>query len=189
MGIRPLKRAVFFDRDGVLNEAVVRGGKPYPPRSGDELRVVAGAAADLARLRALGLPLIVVTNQPDVARGTQDIRAIEAIHERLRRELPIDEVLACVHDDGDGCACRKPKPGLILEGAARHGVDASRSFMVGDRWRDIEAGQAAGCKTIWIDRGYRERGPSSPPDARVASLSEAVEWIFRQLRGEPLGKE
>ena len=189
MGIDPLKRAVFFDRDGVLNEAIVRDGKPYPPRSTAELRIMPGAAAGLARLHALGLPLIVVTNQPDVARGTQDQDAVDAIHTALRRQLPLDEVIACFHDDRDQCACRKPRPGLILEGAARCGADPRRSFLVGDRWRDIEAGQAAGCRTIWIDRGYRERGPSAPADARVASLPEAVEWILQQLREENFGKE
>ena len=189
MGIRPLKQAVFFDRDGVLNEAVIRDGKPYPPASADALRVTPGAAAGLGRLRSAGLPLVVVTNQPDVARGAQDRAAVDAIHERLRRELPIDHVLSCFHDDADGCACRKPKPGLILEGAARCGADPGRSFLVGDRWRDIEAGQAAGCKTVWIDRGYRERGPAAPPDARVATLDEAVAWILQQLREEGFGKE
>jgi D-glycero-D-manno-heptose 1,7-bisphosphate phosphatase len=189
MGIHPLKQAVFFDRDGVLNEAMVRDGKPYPPRSIGELRVTPGAAAGLARLRSLGLPLIVVTNQPDVARGTQELAAVKAIHDALRRELPLDEVISCFHDDRDECACRKPRPGLILEGAARCGADPRRSFMVGDRWRDIDAGQAAGCRTIWIDRGYQERGPSAPPDVRVASLPEAVDWILQQLRKEGFGKE
>ncbi len=182
MGIGPLSRAaVFLDRDGVLNEAVVRDGKPYPPPSAAEVRTVPGAAAALARLKALGLPLIVVTNQPDVARGTQTAEAVEAIHDRLRRELPVDDFLCCFHDDGDSCTCRKPKPGLILEGAARHDADPAQSFLVGDRWRDIDAGKAAGCRTVWIDRGYRERGPSAPPDARVASLDEAVGWIVNQL--------
>jgi D-glycero-D-manno-heptose 1,7-bisphosphate phosphatase len=188
MGIRPLTAAVFFDRDGVLNEAILRDGKPYPPRSPAELRIVAGAAADLARLKSLGLALVVVTNQPDVARGTGDIASVAAIHDQLRRELPIDDVIACFHDDRDLCGCRKPKPGLLLEGAARFGVELSRSFMVGDRWRDVEAGQAAGCKTVWIDCGYQERGPSRPADARVASLSEAVAWILQELRKETLGK-
>ena len=181
MGIGSLKRAVFLDRDGVLNQAVIRDGKPYPPQSEAQVEVVAGAAAALGRLKALGLPLIVVTNQPDVARGTQKAEAVEAIHRRLRRELPVDEFLSCYHDDADGCACRKPKPGLILEGAARYGADPARSFLIGDRWRDVEAGQAAGCRTIWIDRGYRERGPARPPDARVSSLEEAVEWIVGQI--------
>jgi len=192
MGIGPVKlgaggqgpgaggRAIFLDRDGVLNEAVVRDGKPYPPPSAAEVKIIPDAASALARLKQRGLPLIVVTNQPDVARGTQTLAAIEAINELLRRELPLDDFLTCAHDDADSCGCRKPKPGLILEGAARHGADPARSFMVGDRWRDIESGKNAGCRTIWIDRGYRERAPEAP-DARVASLTEAVEWILEHL--------
>jgi D-glycero-D-manno-heptose 1,7-bisphosphate phosphatase len=189
MGIRPLKRAVFLDRDGVLNEAVIRDGKPYPPDSAAEVEIVAGASAALHRLKALGLPLIVVTNQPDVGRGKQTLAAVEAIHARLRRELPVDDFLSCFHDDADRCSCRKPLPGLILEGAARHDADLARSFMVGDRWRDIDAGRAAGCRTIWIDPGYRERGPSEPPDAKVASLNEAVQWIVQRIQAEDNGTE
>jgi D-glycero-D-manno-heptose 1,7-bisphosphate phosphatase len=183
MGIGPLKPAVFLDRDGVLNEAVVRGGKPYPPDSAAETRVAPDAPAAIARLKDLGLILIVVTNQPDVARGRQTRAEVEAIHRRLRETLPLDDFLSCFHDDADACACRKPRPGLILEGAARHAVDPSRSYLVGDRWRDIDAGRAAGCRTIWIDRGYAERGPSQPPDATVASLAEAAEWIARDGAG------
>lgn len=187
MGVSALKRAVFLDRDGVLNEAVIRNGKPYPPQSVAEVRLVDGAAIALNRLKALGLPLIVVTNQPDVARGAQTAEAVEAIHRRIGGELPIDEFLSCFHDDEDFCECRKPKPGLILDGAAEYGVDLSLSFMIGDRWRDVDAGHAAGCLTIWIDRGYREAGPSRPPDARVGSLGEAVEWVIRRIDSEDNG--
>ena len=186
MGIGSLTRpAVFLDRDGVLNEAEVRDGKPYPPASAAEVRIVPDAPASLARLKAAGLPLIVVTNQPDVGRGTQSLEAVQAINRRLLLDLPLDDFLTCTHDDRDRCACRKPLPGLILEGAARHAADPCRSFMIGDRWRDIDAGRAAGCRTVWIDRGYRERGPSEPPDARVRSLAEAVTWILSQLDSEP----
>jgi len=190
MGIGPLKRAVFLDRDGVLNESLVRDGKPYAPGSLAELRLIPDARPALLRLKSLGLPLLVVTNQPDVARGTQTVAAVEAIDNRLRQELPVDDFFACYHDDHDQCACRKPKPGLIFRAAARHGVDPAQSFMVGDRWRDIDAGRAAGCRTVWIDRGYRERGPSSPPDARVQSIGEAADWIIRQIDQEgKLGSE
>ena len=177
-----MKRAVFLDRDGVLNEAILRAGKPYPPGSAEEMRIAPDAPEALGRLKAAGLALIVVTNQPDVARGKQSVEAVEAIHRKLRESLPVDEFLSCFHDDRDDCACRKPKPGLILDGAARRGVDIAASFLVGDRWRDIDAGRAAGCRTVWIDRGYRERGPSEPPDATVASIAEAADWIMRQIR-------
>lgn len=193
MGVRTLSgekrpaRAVFLDRDGVLNEAVMRDGRPYPPESADDVEIVPEAPAALEKLKSRGLLLIVVTNQPDVARGTQTPEVVEAIHQRLMRELPLDDVLSCPHDDRDNCSCRKPKPGLILEGAARHGVDASRSFLIGDRWRDVDAGRSAGCKTVWIDRGYHEREPSFPAGARVGSLTEAVTWILQQIDAEDDG--
>jgi D-glycero-D-manno-heptose 1,7-bisphosphate phosphatase len=171
--------AVFLDRDGVLNEAVICDGRPYPPASVEEVRLVPDAAASLARLKRAGFLLIVVTNQPDVARGAQTRESAEAIHAAIARDLPLDDVLTCWHDDADGCECRKPKPGLLLEAARRYGIDLGRSFLVGDRWRDIDAGAAAGCRTVLIDRGYREKAPRHSPDFRAASLSEAVEWVLR----------
>ncbi len=172
-GIGESRRAVFLDRDGVLNHAIVRDGKPYPPASAAEMRIVEGAAEDLARLKDLGFLLLVVTNQPDVARGKQTLAAIDAIHRDLSQALPVDDFLVCAHDDKDGCACRKPAPGLLLQARERYQIDLEHSFMVGDRWRDIDAGSSAGCRTVLLDLGYRERGPSSPPDARVAILARS----------------
>ncbi|SPE40402.1 D,D-heptose 1,7-bisphosphate phosphatase [Candidatus Sulfopaludibacter sp. SbA3] len=177
-------RAVFLDRDGVLNRAIVREGKPYPPASLAELEIVEGAAEDLARLKQLGFLLLVVTNQPDVARGTQTRETVDSLHRVLQGALPIDEFLVCDHDDADACACRKPRPGLLFQANDRMGVDLHRSFLIGDRWRDIDAGRAAGVRPVLIDFGYRERGPSLPPDARVASLPEAIDWIVRQVAEE-----
>jgi D-glycero-D-manno-heptose 1,7-bisphosphate phosphatase len=173
-----MKRAVFLDRDGVLARVLVRDGKLYAPRLREEMEIDAEAPASLARLKAAGFLLIVVTNQPDVGRGITPRAEVEAMHERLRATLPLDECLVCYHDDLDACACRKPKPGLLAEAAVRHGIDCRGSFMIGDRWRDIDAGVAVGCHTVWIDRGYQERSPQQAPDARVTSLAEAVEWIL-----------
>lgn len=175
------RRAVFLDRDGVINRALVRDGKPYPPAGAGEVEVLPGVAEALAQLKAAGYLLVVVTNQPDVARGTQSREAVEAIHARLAAELPIDEFRACYHDDADGCDCRKPRPGLILDAASAHGVALGASVMVGDRWRDIEAGRRAGCRTIFVDSGYAERRPSEP-DVVVDSLVEAAEWILSHPR-------
>lgn len=183
MGIdRQSRRAVFLDRDGVINRAVVRDGKPYPPARVEELEVLPGVAAALQRLKTAGYLLIVVTNQPDVARGTQSRAAVEAIHTRLASILPIDEFRACYHDDDDACACRKPKPGLILDSARAHGVDLHASVMVGDRWRDVEAGEQAGCATVFLDHGYAAGKPQKP-DAVFSSLLEAAEWILSRLYG------
>src|SRR6186997_375057 len=156
-----MRRAVFLDRDGVLNEAVVREGKPYPPQSDTEVVMMANAPAALAALEALGFFLVVVTNQPDVARGTQTRAMVDAINNLLRERLPLDAFYVCDHD-GDGCHCRKPKPGMLLDAARDHGIDLASSYLIGDRYRDIEAGQAAGVASIWIDRGYREPAPQPP---------------------------
>lgn len=170
-----MDKAVFLDRDGVLNVATVRGGKPYPPASLDALVVVPGAGRALARLKAAGYRLVVVTNQPDVARGTQRRETVEAIHGALAAALPLDEIRVCYHDDADACRCRKPEPGLLLQAPAH---DLARSVIVGDRWRDIEAGRRAGVRAaVLVDAGYDEP-MRAEPDVRVPSLEAAVNWIL-----------
>jgi len=169
-------KAVFLDRDGVINRAVMRDGKPHPPDRVEDLEVLDGVPDALRKLRGAGFRLIVVTNQPDVARGTQTREAVEAMHARLTAELPVDEVVACYHD-GDECDCRKPKPGALVAAAQRHGVELEESFMVGDRWRDIEAGQRAGCRCLFVDHGYAEQQPAGS-FVRVPSLAAAAEWIL-----------
>lgn len=176
-----LRPAVFLDRDGVINQPVMVDGLPHPPDSAADLRVEPGVVRACRRMRKAGLLLIVVTNQPDIARGTQDRETLDAIHSELRRQVPIDDLLVCPHDDGDGCSCRKPAAGLLIEGARRWRIDLRRSVMVGDRWRDVEAGRAAGCATVAIDHGYRER-PTIGADLVVKALAEAVPWILEATR-------
>jgi D-glycero-D-manno-heptose 1,7-bisphosphate phosphatase len=176
--VRVLRRAVFLDRDGVLNEAVVRGGKPYSPAGLHELAIPPDVPDALGTLRAAGFALIVVTNQPDVARGIQPRTAVEEIHAALRAQLPLDDILVCYHDDRDGCSCRKPQPGLLLRAAAEYRIDLPRSFMVGDRWRDVEAGRRAGCRTVRLEAYYLEDGPETPPDYVACSFSDAASWIL-----------
>lgn len=175
------KRAVFFDRDGVLNESLIRDGKPYPPATLNEVRIPAGAAEAIGRLKQRDCLLLMVTNQPDVARGTQSRQTAEGISTYVQGELGIHDVLTCYHDDKDDCDCRKPLPGLLTQAAERFGIDLTQSFLIGDRWRDIDAGNSAGCQTVWIDHGYRERLPASVPKARVKSLVEAVDWVIQGL--------
>lgn len=174
---------MFLDRDGVVNHAVIREGKPYPPSSVDELQIVGDAADALGRLHDAGLLLIVVTNQPDVARGKQKRDEVEAINDRVSSELPVDDVMVCYHDDAARCYCRKPNPGSLLEAAARHRIDLRNSFMVGDRWRDVEAGQRAGCTSLFIDYEYSERKPD-PPYLAVRSLTEAADLILERVKTE-----
>jgi D-glycero-D-manno-heptose 1,7-bisphosphate phosphatase len=170
-------KAVFLDRDGVLNEALVRGGKPFSPMTISEVVIPSDVPNALARLRENGFRLIMVTNQPDIARGKQSRESVYAINHYLKDRLCIDVVEVCEHDDADGCDCRKPMPGMLLRAAARDHVILSDSFMVGDRWRDIEAGRRAGCRTILIGDGYAE-GLKSLPDLAVVNLSAAVDWIL-----------
>jgi D-sedoheptulose 7-phosphate isomerase len=176
--------AVFLDRDGVLNRAFVRDGKPLPPPGIHDLEIMPDAASALKELKSRGFPLYIITNQPDVARGNVTRAQVEAMHQKLTSALPIDDIFVCYHDDVEHCACRKPSPGMLFDAARKHNIDLSRSFLVGDRWRDIDAGHAAGCKTILIDYGYRERKPAQPPEATVHSLREAADWIVRSAREE-----
>jgi D-glycero-D-manno-heptose 1,7-bisphosphate phosphatase len=184
MGIdEKVTRAVFLDRDGVINRALLRGGLPYPPQSVQDLEILPGVSEALALLKSAGFRLVVVTNQPDVARGAQTREGVEAIHGVLMSTLPLDDVKVCYHDDADRCSCRKPAPGMILEAAQEHNLDLARSFMVGDRWKDIEAGERAGTVTILVENDYPEKRPGNAA-ARVSSLREAAEWIIaREKKG------
>jgi len=174
-----MTRAVFLDRDGVLNKAFIRDGKPLSPDTIEEMIIVPDAAEALNRLRRHGFRLIVATNQPDIARKRLTREEVDAMNGHLRSNLPLDAIEVCPHDDADNCACRKPKPGLLLHAAQRDGIALDESFMVGDRYRDIEAGDSAGCRTILIGDGYGETFKAQP-DAKFATLSEAADWILKQ---------
>jgi len=178
-------RAVFLDRDGVLNEAVVRDGLPFSPGSVTELRIPPTVPALVARLRAAGFLTIGVTNQPDVARGRQTREAADAVNHAVLTATSIDAILVCYHDQAVACDCRKPAPGLLRSAASRYDIDLSQSIMVGDRWRDVEAGRRAACRTVFIDYDYRETKPMPPADVTVRSLEEGVVWILEQSRERP----
>ena len=175
-----LKRAIFLDRDGVLNKAIVRDGKPYPPNTLAEVEILPGVLESLLKLKAADYLLIVVTNQPDVARGKKTRQSVIKVHKLLGKELPLDEFYTCFHDDVDQCACRKPAPGLLFQAAEEYNIDLNRSYMIGDRWRDVEAGQRAGCKSIFIEYGYSEKQPDKM-DYCVSSFPDAVSIILENL--------
>lgn len=180
MGIGPVsetRRAVFLDRDGVLDRVYVENGKPHPPATLEELEILPGVPEALRTLKARGFLLIVATNQPDVARGTRRRELVEAINAALMSQLPLDDIRVCYHDDPDDCACRKPRPGMLLDAAVQYGIDLTGSFMIGDRDKDIEAGQRAGCKTIMMDKEYLEPEMTTP-DFRARTLPEAADWII-----------
>ena len=178
MTIESMRPAAFLDRDGVLNRALVRDGHPYSPSGLHEVEILSGVPEACQRLRRDGFLLVVVTNQPEVARGRLTRRAVEEINDFLRSRIPLDDIRVCYHDDPDGCDCRKPKPGMLLAAARDLNISLKRSFVVGDRWRDIEAGRRAGCRTVLIDYGYAEPDPSDM-DFTTHALSSAVDWILK----------
>jgi D-glycero-D-manno-heptose 1,7-bisphosphate phosphatase len=170
-------RAVFLDRDGVLVRALDGEGAPRSARTLEELEVLPDVAEACALLKQAGFVLVVVTNQPEIARGTLSAEAVERQNDVLRSALPLDEIVVCPHDDADGCDCRKPKAGMLIGAAERRGLDLRSSFMVGDRWRDVEAGRRAGCRVVFVDRAHEE-GAGAEPDAVVSSLGGAARWIL-----------
>jgi len=169
-------RAVFLDRDGVINRPIVRDGKPYPPGSVEEFEIYPEVADACAAMKRAGYLLVVVTNQPDVGRGSQSLAIVEDMHAKMCQNLPIDRVEVC-YDPGEGSAFFKPAPGMLLRSAGELSIDLNASFMVGDRWRDVDCGTAAGCQTIFIDRGYNER-LRCRPHYTVFNLLEAVQAIL-----------
>jgi D-glycero-D-manno-heptose 1,7-bisphosphate phosphatase len=177
-----MKRAVFLDRDGVLNPMVERGGRWGAPLTLDAFAPYPWAAGAVARLKAAGLVCVVATNQPEIASGELDPAVLDAMHRRLAREVGVDAVFVCPHHEADGCTCRKPRPGLLERAAREWRIALSRSFVVGDRWRDIEAAHAVGCTAILVD------GPepgATRPDHRARDLREAVTTILTLTEAHP----
>ena len=164
------RKAIFLDRDGVINKILFNNGKPFSPRKLDEFELLPKVEEALISFKEMGFLNIIVTNQPDIARGLMKIEELDSMHALIRKSLPIDDIYVCPHDDSDNCSCRKPKPGMLLDAAKKWDIDLSRSFIIGDTWKDIEAGKAAGCKTILIDALYN-KGVSC--DYKVRSLKEA----------------
>ncbi len=172
-----MRQAVFLDRDGVINKANVINRKPFPPENLEAFELLPGVEAATFALRNAGFLIVVVTNQPDVAKGLQAREVVESMHKKLYEASICDVIKVCYHTDNDACDCRKPKPGMLLEAAKELHIDLKRSYMVGDRWRDISAGKAAGCQTFFIDYQYQEQCVQRP-DVVVASLEEAANRIL-----------
>jgi D-glycero-D-manno-heptose 1,7-bisphosphate phosphatase len=175
------RRAVFLDRDGVLNRPLVREGRPYPPARVEDFEIYEDVSAGCEQLDSVGFLLVVVTNQPDVNRGTQRREIVEAMHHKMLTALSqIAHIEVCWHAGkkwADPCNCRKPEPGMVVRAAKALDIDLDRSFLIGDRWRDVDCGRAAGCRTVFIDRGYSET-LRSPPDWTVKTFAQAVDVIL-----------
>jgi D-glycero-D-manno-heptose 1,7-bisphosphate phosphatase len=173
---RHARRAVFLDRDGVINRTVVRDGVTHPPDSPEGFEFLPGVVEAAHRLANAAFALVVVTNQPDVARGATTRERVEAMNDLVRAALPVLDVLACYHDSADNCECRKPRPGMLLDAARRWGLELKDCYMVGDRWSDVEAGRAAGCTNVLIETPFSGRDRCRP-DHCARDLPEAAEWI------------
>jgi D-glycero-D-manno-heptose 1,7-bisphosphate phosphatase len=181
--VRPahdLRPAVFLDRDGVIVVPEFRDGRSFAPRRLEDFKLYPDAAASLQKLKQVGFLLAVVTNQSAVGNGVISRLEVEAMHEIMTRELPLDAVKVCFHSQRDHCGCRKPKPGMILETAKELGINLKKSFMVGDSSGDVEAGRAAGCATVFIDLGYALPAPDSP-DYVAHSIAEAADLIIETV--------
>jgi D-glycero-D-manno-heptose 1,7-bisphosphate phosphatase len=176
-----MQRAVFLDRDGVINRSMVRGGLPYAPTCLADFEILPGVAESLLELRQQGYLNIVVTNQPDIKTGKQSPEVLQVMHKILLDELALDEIKVCPHTNEDDCLCRKPLPGMLHDAARSFQIDLKASWLIGDRWRDIASGQAAGCHCLFIDYGYAEKQPEQPFQS-VTSLSAAVALILRQSK-------
>lgn len=176
-----MNKAVFLDRDGVLNKSIVIKGKPYPPKSIDEVEFCEDVREATANLINANFLLIGITNQPDVARGLIKKEKVEEINTYIKKKLKLNSILTCYHDDKDMCNCRKPLPGNILLASKKYNINLSESYMVGDRWRDIEAGFLSGCKTFFIDYNYVEKYPVNF-DFKVKSLYEASKIILKNIK-------
>lgn len=171
-----LKPAVFIDRDGVVNQVVFRNGQPASPRTLEEFIWVEGIQEAVIRLKAASLYVFVITNQPDIARSKLNPIVLEQISNTIRQSLLIDDILVCPHDDSDNCACRKPRPGMLISLAAQSQIDLPSSFVIGDSWKDMAAGKSAGCQTILIDRQYNA---GTEADFKAANVLDATDIILK----------
>ena len=177
-----MKKAIFLDRDGVINKAIVKNGLPTPPNLLDELKILPGVKESILKLKKLNFVCIVVTNQPDVSRRKINKNTVIKINNFLKKKIKLDDIFVCYHDDKDNCNCRKPKPGLLLQAGKKWNVDFKKSFMIGDRWKDIQAGENVGCKTIYLDYSYKDIKPKNP-DFVTDTLLNAV-YLIEKLQNK-----
>ena len=177
VGSKIKNKAIFLDRDGVLNKAIVKNRKPYPPSNIEELEILPGVYEGLQLLRHAGFKLIVISNQPDVVRGVTNIDIVDEINNSISKQLKVDEIICCFHDDCDNCECRKPKPGMILQAVKKWDIDLSISYLIGDRWRDIQTAKNIGLTSILINYDYNEKKIEA--DFECSNLEEAANFILK----------
>ena len=151
-----MRRAIFLDRDGTLNKAFIKNGLPFSPSSFNEFEILPGVKESILKLKKLNFVCLLITNQPDVSRGKIKKKAVIQMNNFLKSEIKLDDIFVCYHDDHDNCECRKPKPGLLLNAKKKWNINLNKSYMIGDRWKDVQAGINAGCKTVFINNNYKE---------------------------------
>ena len=179
MGNSEIKnKAIFFDRDGVLNAIKRINNKPFPPDNVDELELFPDVRDKLKFLKKLGFYLFLVTNQPDYKRGKQLKKNIVKINSLVKSFYQLDDTFTCWHAYDGQCECRKPKPGMIINASLKYKIYTSKSFMIGDRWKDIEAGNKAGCRSIFLDYNYDEKKPDKY-DYSTNSIQDSIDWIIK----------
>ncbi len=174
-----MNNAIFLDRDGVINHTLLKMGKQRAPYSLEEFKFIDGVIEATVLLKKAGFLLIVITNQPDVARGWVSMEQVILLNDHVHSHLPVDEISACFHTEKDSCECRKPKAGMLLTAAKKFNIDLSKSFMVGDRMSDVEAGHRAGCKSILVGQAEVDVAQTEP-DHECKNLFEASHWILAQ---------
>lgn len=166
-------KAVFLDRDGIINVTQVINKKPVAIRAFEQFVFVEGIQKAIDKFIKIGYTIFVVTNQPDISRGKIKIEEVEKINRHILHELPIKKIYMCTHDYYDNCECKKPKAGMLFSAKKEYDVELKSSWIIGDRWSDIEAGKNAGCKTIFVDYGYDEKLKSNP-DIIVKNVKEIL---------------
>ena len=178
-----VKAAVFIERDGVLNQVRVERQHPVSPLTLDDFRINQEAVLLLQKLKATGFLLIVTTNQPGLSRGYQSRRELDRMHDLLRATFALDDILLCPHDETDGCSCRRPKPGLLVEAGFKWRLSLDRCFVISDKWQDAEAGRAVGCTSLLLQSPWNG---VARPDLVLPDLAAAVEKLLRLRVSKPL---
>src|SRR2546425_1474666 len=171
-----MKRAVFIERDGILNEVGVGPKNPIVPLTLEEFRIKKEAEPSLKKLKKAGFVLIVTSNQPGLSRGYQSRRELDRMHDLVKRCFPIDDLMICPHDESDHCPCRKPRPGLLIEAAFKWHLNLDHSFVISDKWQDAEAARTAGCTSLLLKSPYVGQVHH---DFVLSDLETIVEKILR----------
>ena len=171
-------KAFFFDRDGILNKSIIKNHKPYSPRFPKELILNRELLSFIKKLKNKGFLIFVVSNQPDIKKGKLSKYSLKIINSIIKKYFLIDEIYICSHEKNDNCKCRKPKPGMLIEASKKWNVDLKKSFLIGDRWKDITAGTIMNCTTIFIDYNYRESKPRNS-NYNFINISKMINSINR----------